>query len=178
MICWGQWYIKATNTIVCPWILMQWAAIMSVITGDTCDHINLSDSSCHQNLYWCLWSIFLPSETMLYNKYMLPAVPHFMSRIHPANRNEVSVHSLICPLKLHQCYWYLLEANTMVYPRSLRPLAHQQPWWCPLFLLRSYLPQETMVMSLTYDCSCFVEHAMYKILTVTRIVIDINSATL
>lgn len=147
-------------------------------------NVNITNSKCHQKLCWC------PSS-MITLASMLNAivhvgseetdnvkVPHFMSRIHPANRNEVSVHSLICPLKLHQCYWYLLEANTMVYPRSLRPLAHQQPWWCPLFLLRSYLPQETMVMSLTYDCSCSVKHAMYKILSATRIVIDINSATL
>lgn len=102
----------------------------------------------------------------------------FMSRIHPAIRKKVSVHGLAYPLKLHQCYWYLLEANTLVYHILLQPLAHHQPWWCPLFLLRSYLPQETIVMSLMYDCSCSVEHDMYKILTATRISIVIIAPAL
>ena len=109
---------------------------------------------------------------------MLPAVRFLMSRIHPDIREEVSFHGFTCPLKLHHYLWHLLEAKTMVYTRSLLSLAHQQSWWCPLFLLRSYLPQETMAMTLMFECSPSVDHAMYKILTATRIAIDINDPTL
>lgn len=151
---------------------------MLEITGDTWDYINLRDSVCYQNLYWCQWSNGLPSETMLYMKYVMRAVPFLMSRIHSAIRENVSVHGLTWFLKLYQCYWYLLEENTMVYHRSLRALGHQQQWWCSLFLLRSYLPQKTIVMSVMYGYSPSVEHGMYKILTITRITIDTNGQTL
>lgn len=98
---------------------------------------------------------FLLPEAMLHMKYVLQDLSLHMkcvlSRIHPAIRKEVSVHGLIWPLKLHQCYRYLLEENPMVYPiSSLWPLptskhddahyfywgptCHRKLWWWSLYM--------------------------------------------
>ena len=105
-------------------------------------------------------------------KYVLPAVPFLMLRIHPAIREDVSFHGLTCPLKLYQYLWHLLEEkpwyiadHCCLWPTSNHDGVHYSYW-------------ETMALSLMYECSPSVDHAMYKILTATRIAIDINYPSL
>lgn len=155
---------------------MPLAGIVSVITGDTWDYINLTHSNCHQNLYWCEWSIFLLSETTLYVKYVLLAVPFLISGFHPAIREEdysmelsckTASMSLIHPGSKHH--------SVSKIPHSLNP---------PAYIMVSVIPtevlpaQKTMVMSTMYECNPSVDHDTYKILTATIMVIDINDATL
>ena len=72
--------------------------IISVIPASLCGNINMSVSNCQWNLYWEPLSLFLPNETMLFMRSVLSAATIFMSSIHPATREEVSVHSHSCPL--------------------------------------------------------------------------------
>ena len=108
---------------------------------------------CLLYLSWC-WGSILPLEKM------------FLSMVWPVLWNCISISDT----SWKQNPWYILD-YWCLWMTSSHDSIHY-------IYLRSYLPQETMAMSLMYECSPSVDHDIYKILTATRIAIDINYPSL
>ena len=84
--------------------------MLSVILSLTWDHINMSDSNCHWNLYLCQGSMLL-SPVRLLLRSTLSAITNLMPIIHPDSIDVLSVHCATFSVKLYFARKYQEHQN-------------------------------------------------------------------
>lgn len=130
---WVHWYIHHWKRQHCMSIFFN--ATSSHVISDsfpTWDHINMNESNCHWNLYWCEWCMLLSPVRMFFMRSTLTAIIILKSMIHSDTIDMISSHGPRCPMKLPWFSWYFLAINIIIYPRFPNATGNQDfndPYW-------------------------------------------------